>query len=166
MRLHLGCGHRLLEGWTNVDMDAHPGVFQHDLRRPLPFSESSVDEVYSEHFLEHIEYEDALKLLINCNKVLKPSGKIRISTPDLAELVLCYTTKHLDRFQNVGWVPPSPCKMMNQGMRWWGHLYLYDEQELTEILQAAGFKNIKRVPVSPLYECRPNNNDLVVEAFL
>lgn len=165
MRLNLGCGHAIKEGWVNIDRDAHPGVFVHDLSTPLPFEDGSVEEIYSEHFIEHINEETACKLLEECYRVLAPGGRIRISTPDLDTLVESYLFKKLNFYKSTGWFPGTPCRMLNEGMRLWGHQFLYNLDELGWILQGVGFREVMRVKIDPAYECRPDNNDLVVTAI-
>ena len=37
------------------------------------------------------------------------------------------------------WAPRTPCDMVNEAMRLWGHLYVWDEDELMSALATAGF---------------------------
>jgi len=77
VKLNLGCGAQVVDGWINVDyglgarmanipwfklinrrlhlfdMDWDPRIFIHDLRRPFPWNNESVDVIYSSHTLEH-----------------------------------------------------------------------------------------------------------------
>jgi hypothetical protein len=60
---------------------------------------------------------------------------------------------------------------MNEGMRSWGHQFLYDAGELSRILLEAGFANVKFVQwrestIDELagLETRPFHNELIVEA--
>jgi SAM-dependent methyltransferase len=57
LRLDLGCGNAKREGFVGLDSMPGPAV-DHVLDLtvdPLPFPDDSVDEVFSAHFLEHIE---------------------------------------------------------------------------------------------------------------
>ena len=56
MKLNLGCGSKILEGYTNVDkFDYYKPDTVHDLEvTPYPFKENSVDEILMSHVLEHI----------------------------------------------------------------------------------------------------------------
>lgn len=69
IRLHLGCGRTILEGYVNVDRVAVPGrVIACDLDRdPLPFDADSVGEVLGVHFLEHIA--NPLRLMQDLHRV-------------------------------------------------------------------------------------------------
>lgn len=108
MKLNLGCGSQVVAGWTNVDWvpgarlaklplfkainrklrffraDWHKDIVLHDLTRPFPWPEESVDVVYSSHTLEHPSKEEGLKFLKECHRVLRRGGIIRILVPDLA----------------------------------------------------------------------------------
>src|SRR5690606_10146239 len=54
-----------------------------DLRKGLPLPDETADFVYSSHFLEHITYPHASKLIKECHRVLKHGGWLRIACPDL-----------------------------------------------------------------------------------
>jgi predicted SAM-dependent methyltransferase len=61
--------------------------------------------------------------------------------------------------------------MVNEGMRLWGHVFLYDEPELFSLLRECGFSDIRRVkwgesdhPELRGLESRPDFADLIVEA--
>ena len=65
MRLNLGCGEIGKEGFIGLDKVKTKQVdLLCDLSVTLPFRDSCVDEVYSSHFLEHLE-DDELRRLLN-----------------------------------------------------------------------------------------------------
>src|SRR5262245_6313463 len=87
-KLHVGCGNNILGGWLNSDYcPSDSRVIHVDATKPFPFVENLFDYVFSEHMIEHVSYLGGLSLLAEACRVLKPGGKIRISTPDLAFLV-------------------------------------------------------------------------------
>jgi len=98
--LNLGCGSIFLKGWKNLDFHSfHPEVISHDLRLPLPIEEKSIDVVYHAHVLQHLEYDDAHKLMHECQRVLKPGGSLRIVVPDLESKARLYLKK-LEQAEN------------------------------------------------------------------
>lgn len=115
LRLNLGCGPVVVEGWENLDKSPNvllsklpfvrgllkrlglitagqaegfpPGVKFADLVKRLPYADASVEYIYSGHLVEHISPSQAAQLLAECHRVLAPGGVIRFSTPDLREFV-------------------------------------------------------------------------------
>jgi predicted SAM-dependent methyltransferase len=101
-----------------------------------------------------------------------PGGAVRLSTPDLAKMVADYQAGHLVRMDHGSWYPETPCRMLNEGMRLWGHTFLYDQPELTRLLEECGFTEIRRVNRSESafaelrdLESRPDFGDLILEAL-
>lgn len=177
-RLHLGCGieslghgAKVLPGWTNIDIEGD-GVrtFAWDLTSPFPVPDRSIDCIYSEHFIEHISLTDGAALLAECRRVLVPGGVVRLSTPDLRVLVEKYRVGETGEWRDMGWEPHTPCDLMNEGLRNWGHLYVYDEPKLIAVLTEAGFARASRCrwgvsahPALQGLETRPDHGDLIVE---
>lgn len=169
-RLHLACGSNLIEGWANIDLSGSRKVIKLDLTGPLPVAADSVDRVFCEHFIEHIEYEQAAHLVAECHRALRPGGVLRVSTPNLHVLVDRYLRQDLNEWRDVGWVPETPCRLLNESMRLWGHRFLFDADELRRLFSEAGFTHIEQVSwrVSRHadlggLECRPNHGELIFE---
>ena len=82
LRLHIGSGNVRLPGWTNVDAQRLPGVdVVADVTRGLDFA--AAEAVFSEHFLEHLAVDDALRFLLEAHRVLMDGGWVRLTTPNL-----------------------------------------------------------------------------------
>jgi predicted SAM-dependent methyltransferase len=147
--LHLGCGDRKFDGFINVDLDS-PGADMHlDLTQPLPWGQGTVSGIYSEHFIEHITQAAGIRLLMECRRVLKPGGVVRIATPDLVSIVEEYRSGHIHSDWatfNMGWTA-NQCERLNIAMRWWDHKWIYDEEELTRIGVMAGLKLVGRYKI-------------------
>lgn len=170
-RLHLGCGSHLLDGWANLDVGGPAGVIRYDLACPLPVPDASVSFVYTEHFIEHVTAEQGRALLAECARVLRPGGVLRVSTPDLATLVEAYLAGRITEWADMEWLPESSCDLLNEGMRLWGHRYLWDEVRLASVLLDEGFSSVERAawrqsthPSLRGLESRPDHRDLIVEA--
>ena len=74
LKLHLGCGRRIKNGWINIDLSPQADITL-DIREPLPFLANSCAMIYSEHFLEHIDYPESTQLFLKeCYRVLEPGG--------------------------------------------------------------------------------------------
>ncbi len=80
-KLNLGCGEKKMEGYINIDKrkEVNPDL-QIDLEEAhLPYEESSIDEIYTSHLLEHITNFNPL--IEEMYRVLKPNAKIFIFAP-------------------------------------------------------------------------------------
>jgi predicted SAM-dependent methyltransferase len=169
-KLHLGSGGRIIDGWANIDITGLRTI-PWDLRNPLPLDPGQVRFVYTEHFIEHIDRTAARRLLSRTREAMGPGAIIRVSTPDLAKLVGDYQAGRLVRMEHGGWFPETPCRMVNEGMRSWGHVFVYDEPELVALLKECGYSDIRRVkwgesdhPELRGLESRPDFEDLILEA--
>jgi len=92
--LNLGCGGRSHPGWINIDIAARgPGVIRHDLSRGIPLRDASCDVVYHAAVLEHLRRPDAVALLAECFRVLKPGGVLRVGVPDLEQICRLYLSR-------------------------------------------------------------------------
>jgi len=80
LRVHLGSGHDVLEGYLNLDRVLLPGLdVVADLERTLPFRSDTIDEVLARHVFEHIE--DLVGLLGELRRVCREGAVLRIVVP-------------------------------------------------------------------------------------
>jgi predicted SAM-dependent methyltransferase len=153
-KLHLGTSKSLMTAWLNTDLlPVKSQVVYLDATRPFPFKDGVFDYVYSEHMIEHIDYQGALSMLRECFRVIKPKGKIRISTPDLKVLTSLHSAeksaaqKHYVDFMANKWVSEAEyCKdvfVINNAFRAWGHQFLYDREMLGSTMSRVGFEDIR-----------------------
>ncbi|MDX1948562.1 MAG: methyltransferase domain-containing protein [Pirellulaceae bacterium] len=152
--LHLGCGGNRLTGWLNSDLYPNSRSVLHlDATRQFPLPADQFDAVFSEHMIEHIPRAAGARMLAECQRVLKPGGRIRISTPDLAFLIDLYRPDKSDlQRRYIAWaterfIPDAPAGdvyVINNFVRDWGHQFIYDEPTLAAAMQAAGFEEISR----------------------
>ena len=129
--LNLGGGGVLSHRWLTVDVTPRADVFM-DITEALPLPDSSIDAVYSEEVIEHIDRENGQRMLIECYRVLKPGGIIRITTPSL------------DYFAKNALDTTNGVKTMNDIFYLHEHRFIYSEFELCLALKEAGFMNISK----------------------
>ncbi len=146
LKLNIGCGKVKYDGWVNIDIDYNADLIL-DTRKGLPFKENSIDFIFSEHFVEHLTFEESQKLLRECYKCLKAGGTIRTATPDLDYIVSKYGTD----WKNQDWINwpeynfiKTKGRMLNISFREWGHKYLFNAEDLQNHLVSVGFKNTIR----------------------
>ena len=138
VKLHIGCGPQILEGWINIDNVRYRGINKKlDVRRGLPFKD--VQFIFAEHFIEHLSYFDAAKLFRECRRVLREDGVLRLSTPNLDWVWMShYRLDAADEEQLAN------CFHLNRAFRAWGHQFLYNEKTLRATLFDAGFGSVVR----------------------
>ena len=97
-KLQLGTSNNPISGWLNTDLlPTSREVVYLDATRPFPFDGEVFDYVFSEHVIEHLEHPSAVSMLHECFRVLKPGGRIRISTPDLRVLIGLLSVESISR---------------------------------------------------------------------
>jgi predicted SAM-dependent methyltransferase len=166
-RLNLACGDHGKAGWINVDLFGPAADLRLDLREPLPFSDNTIAEIYTEHFFEHLDYpnvldsmgwdletdnnrSEALEFVRECRRVLVPGGVLDIVVPDAEGLIAEYVVRHQVGFpKHHPWWGPKWCDtpmhcvnyLFRQGRE---HKYAYDEETLMRVLESAGFVTVTR----------------------
>lgn len=80
MKLNLGCGRNILDGYVNLDIVDYGGNTIYDLNSfPYPFEENTFDEILASHVLEHLNnFHDAVTELY---RVSKPNAIIKVYAP-------------------------------------------------------------------------------------
>jgi predicted SAM-dependent methyltransferase len=171
MKLNVGCGPNIKDSWVNIDL--HPAAdLRLDARRRMPFADGSADIVYSEHFLEHLEYpEDAMNFLRECLRILAPGGRFSVAVPDAERVVRAYVDNDADffRWARATWHPgwcDTPMHSLNYLFRQNGdHKHVYDAFTLERVLANAGFCTIRRREFEPgLDSARREKGSLYMDA--
>lgn len=143
MKLHLGCWHRNFPGFTNVDICDLPHIHYNSSIDKLPFIEdASVEYIYCSHALEYYDRFQAIGVLKEWYRVLKPGGMLRVAVPDFDKLLLVYSqTKDLKSI-----LGPLFGRMTIEGKSDNNFIYhktVYNFNLLKDLLQDTGFLNIE-----------------------
>jgi len=79
--LDLGCGRRKVPGAVGLDSnrDATAADVIADLNEPLPFPDSSFDEIRAVHVIEHLD--DVMKAMAEIHRVARGRAKVYLVTP-------------------------------------------------------------------------------------
>jgi len=137
LRLHIGSGNVRLPGWTNVDAQRLPGVdVVADVTRGLDFA--GAEAVFSEHFLEHLAVDDALRFLLEAHRVLMDGGWVRLTTPNLDWVWLTHY-----RLEGEAAERREAALAINRAFRGWRHQFLWNREMLAEALAACGFEAVR-----------------------
>ncbi|SRR6266568_1540663 len=152
IKLNVGCGTDYKKGWINIDNNSDNNIkkldLNWDMRKPLPFDDNTIDFIFNEHFFEHLTPDEARPIMKDLMRVLRPGGVMRIAMPDLESVVDHYLHVPLDQDQVIRDFKldfiKTRAEWMNVSFRWWGHLWLYDWEELVRRVHEAGYKNVVR----------------------
>lgn len=158
--LQIGAGPHRLAGWLKTDLSPTnlTTVYLNAAKR-FPFADETFDCVVAEHIIEHISYDEALRMLRECHRVLKRGGVARISTPDIElthRLMHHPLAPELERYVSwsnaeFGQPDDSPIHVVNRLQHEWGHQFLYDAATLTDAFRRAGFVDTA--------QCKPGMSD-------
>ncbi len=104
-KLHIGCGNIYINNWTNIDiLKTGATDLIADITNLHGIPDNSVDQIYSCHVLEHFEFAKIRPILSEWHRILKPSGELRLSVPDLDAITKIYQD-NLPHFQIPGHEP-------------------------------------------------------------
>ena len=137
IKLHIGCGKRIIPGYINVDIQPFPGVDLLCDIRALPVRDNSVDLFYSCAVIEHFGRREWKDVLAHRYAKLRPGGTLRLSTADFRSVC--------ERYLEVGYIEES-LGLVVGGQKddydWHGMIFDFDllARGLTEV----GFVNIRR----------------------
>ena len=150
IKLELGSSKRKeLSDWIASDINGS-GDIKIDFTKPIPFPNESVDYIYSSHVLEHFSYPSPmLEFLKECHRILKKDGVFSIAVPNAKLFLTAYF--HPDDFDKdkfcsweVGLKYKTPIDYVNFIAYLGGeHKHLFDIDNLKNILEEAGFTNVK-----------------------
>lgn len=88
IQLSLGCGRKKEEGYIGLDKSDFGWNIVWDAETmTLPFGNESVDFIKANNFFEHISQEAAIKIMNDCNRVLKTESVMEIILPDMRNIV-------------------------------------------------------------------------------
>lgn len=158
-KLQIGTGFNFLTGWLNTEINSTyaPNKTERvvflDATQKFPITDQSFDYVFSEHMIEHIPLEKGRWMIQECHRILKPGGKIRITTPNLQFLIQLYDEdKSVVQEKYIRWAhtlfcnpntPPTDIYVINNFFYNWGHCFIYDRKSLSHELEQCGFTNIR-----------------------
>ena len=170
LKLNLGSGPKKKEGFKSVDALDWGGVTDYILnleKTPwYDFEDNSVDEIYSIEFLEHTSFRLTHNILSECYRILKPGCKIHLEVPDCGKAMEYYVNKqvcscvsHKAKNKESFKADPDCFSCQGKGMinptRWLFsftgaqkhnldfHNSIFTQEIMSDVLEQAGFKNIK-----------------------
>jgi len=86
MKVNVGCGPDIREGWSNIDINPQVGAELGSIT-DMPFSRGSCDVVEANYILEHLPFTEEEKAFKECYRVLRRGGKVVFKVPDFPTIV-------------------------------------------------------------------------------
>jgi predicted SAM-dependent methyltransferase len=146
--LELGSGSKKgKNGWVTVDLSG--ADISYDLSRGIPLPDGLVDRIYTSHMLEHISFNELLKFIQECFRVLKPGGEFSVCVPDAERYIRAYQAgiyfePEMNRYGPAQINSGSLIDQVNYIAYMDGlHKHMFDANSLINILKKAPFKEVK-----------------------
>jgi predicted SAM-dependent methyltransferase len=173
--LYVGCGSHRLAGFTHVDIDyaknfkkgisIKPPEILCDITKEIPCKDNSVKLIFSRETLEHLKYRELINHLIECHRILKKDGILRICVPDLDLMI----EKFLAKKENIekvrkNWELDKDLPINNYSQlfvartMYHDHNYNHNFETMKTCLDLVGFKNIEKCSAGKLKLKNVNNN--------
>ena len=139
MKLHIGCGKRIINGWVNIDIDPanKPDVID-NVGRLNTVDDGSADIIYASHVLEHFKRIYTLKALQVWYSKIKSGGILRVAVPDFEKVAQAYTSRGIPLQTLLGFL------VGGQRNNWDNHYMVFDYNLLESMLRKVGFIDVKR----------------------
>ena len=158
-KVQIGGGSHQLDGFFNIDL-VPPADFLWDVREGIPLKDSSVELLFNEHFLEHVDYPRSAKgFAREAHRVLSTGGQIITGVPDAASVLNRYPAVPTEADEMVErWYSKRSCRgdintyldLVNYVFRdqdddptYTPHVWAYDFEKLAQLFTEAGFTTVK-----------------------
>ncbi|MFC1613111.1 methyltransferase domain-containing protein [Patescibacteria group bacterium] len=174
LKLHFGCGTRILKNWINIDIlyakdwqrcyseneypkkcrGSRKDLFIIDLeKQAIPLPKNSVKIIFSEDFVEHLNQKEFVLFLAESHRILKHGGINHINSPDL----IASMRKNSNFYNGRAGVYTNEWNKH-------GHINILTKKYLEELAEMIGYskiifvnKNQSKSKLIPI-ELRPGND--------
>lgn len=136
MRVLLTTRTREVKGYVNFDME------KHDIRN---FPMAGLFEIVADDCLEHFSFRETPAILKAWYDRLRPGGRLTVITPDLRQTCENFISGRFDYASTVQFLYALQTYPANF------HFVTFDERALGELLERAGFRNIKVERIPPAF---------------
>lgn len=159
LKINIGCGRNMREGWVNVDSQRLPGVdIVTDLeslgQSPLPLADNSADEYLLSHVLEHIR--NVLPMMQELHRIARPHALMQIRVP--------YGSSD-DAFEDPTHVRQLFCGSFGYFSQphYWRADYGYRGDWVTEKIELSISQKFRHLDDAALWDCIQRDRNVVTE---
>lgn len=158
MKINFGCGDKRKEGYLHCDVRSLQSLdFECNVWDIVNHVKAwTVDEVYSRHMLEHLDFDEVDKTLGAWRTILKPGGLLDVEVPDLEYHIWQMMPENRDKpaeFKGRGVITNEDHAMGSiygwQKNPYDFHKWGYTCKTLTKLLRTFGFDSIERLEIEP-----------------
>lgn len=151
LKLDLGSGEGKKPGFIGIDLSSLAEL-QWDLTWGIPFDDNSVQEIRSDHFFEHLNIEQVVRLLKECYRVLALGGRLDFSVPHLDPYIDAYLNDDLDfLLEKIDDVPQDREELFQtcfDRIAWLlirngEHRSIFDKKSIIDKVILAGFSKVQ-----------------------
>lgn len=168
LRLNVGCGARVMDGWTNCDIEHHPSAPRAPEilcdAKSIPLPDGSARELMAIHVFEHFYRWEVEAVLAEWRRLLRPGGRLVLELPNLVKCCENYLSGRMpggkDPDQLARWGIYGDPRTKNRFMC---HPWGYSPEELAAILKANGFSKVQHLPTQ-FHPAGRNCRDMRLEA--
>jgi SAM-dependent methyltransferase len=168
MRLNIGCGARVLDGFTNCDIQANPNAPRPPEilcdAKSIPLPDGCAVEVRAIHVFEHFYRWECESVLAEWRRLLRPGGLLVLELPNLVKCCENYLSgrkrggKDPDQLARWG-IYGDP----RTGDKFMCHPWGWSPEELAAFLRANGFTRVEEKPTQ-FHPAGRNHRDMRLEA--
>lgn len=159
-RVQIGGGSHRIDDFFNIDI-VPPADLIWDIRENIPLPDASVQFLFSEHFLEHIDYPRSAKnFAAEAHRVLVAGGQVVTGVPDAEVILRGYHDHDDDLFTKMRerWYGRRNClddfntyldlvnyvfRDQDDDLKYTPHLWAYDHDKLADMFAHAGFSKVE-----------------------
>lgn len=129
IKLNLGSGSKLLEGYINLDIATGDSIY------PLEEKYHGAEIIRASHVLEHFDKDTSIAVLCHWFDALASGGLLRIAVPDFKDLVRRYQIGENLPYEDI--IMGGQCDQHDY------HKSLWDFDKLRFVMENIGFVELK-----------------------
>jgi SAM-dependent methyltransferase len=148
--------------WYDTDEWLVLSEDEQDIKQPLKFANESVDVIFTEHVIEHIDFCDAVRFMQESMRILKDGGVFRVVCPVVERLIhaslddnngkiyiqnclagLWSEENELLKGLEMNGIFESPKTfLLNSIFTKHGHRFIWSGELMVRVLKAIGFRQV------------------------